>query len=196
MDIHISFSDIRASPVYIPAFVMRSTHFGRKLRTFVSGTLPVSPPKFQDLIQLLWYRILTCTATCQNAALQALNESIRARCYKTPRISCSRRMSSWCGSAGISSSTVTGSRALDETRVGLVAGVLGGIALIASGLSATLTPLQVWTFGVASPAVVAGFAARYYTHLLGAVREYWSRQEQRRCCAKAYTLQMQQAHIH
>ncbi len=37
LDIGISFSDIRASPVYIPVFVFRSTHFGNKLRTFVSG---------------------------------------------------------------------------------------------------------------------------------------------------------------
>ena len=37
MDLGVSFANIRASPVYVPVFVFRSTHFGNKLRTFVSG---------------------------------------------------------------------------------------------------------------------------------------------------------------
>lgn len=39
MDMDISFYSIGAAPVYVPAFVFRSTHFGNKLRTFVSGFL-------------------------------------------------------------------------------------------------------------------------------------------------------------
>lgn len=73
---------------------------------------------------------------------------------------------------------VTGSRALDETRVGIVAGAVGGVAVAVSGLYATLTAAQVWWFGIAAPAVVAGFAARYYTHLRRSWNEYWMRQEQ------------------
>lgn len=38
LDMAVSFADIGASPVYIPVFVFRSTHFGNKLRTFVSGS--------------------------------------------------------------------------------------------------------------------------------------------------------------
>lgn len=82
--------------------------------------------------------------------------------------------------AGIMRSTVTGSRALDETRVGVVAGALGGVAVAFSSLSASLSAAQIWWFGIAAPAVVAGFAARYYTHLRRSWNEYWTRQEQSR----------------
>ena len=75
---------------------------------------------------------------------------------------------------------VTGSRALDETRVGLAAGLLGGVAVLASGMYASLSPIEIWWFGLASPAVVAGFLARYYTHVRRRWSTYWSQQEQQR----------------
>ncbi len=31
---------VHAAPTYVPAYVFRSTHFGSKLRTFVSGVAP------------------------------------------------------------------------------------------------------------------------------------------------------------
>ena len=82
--------------------------------------------------------------------------------------------------AGISSAAVTGSRALDETRVGIVAGAVGGVAVVASGLYASLSAIQIWSFGIALPAVVVGLAARYYTHLRQSWNEYQTRQERSR----------------
>lgn len=43
MDVRLS--DVRTAPVYVPAFVFRSTHFGAKLRTFVSGFSPTAYEK-------------------------------------------------------------------------------------------------------------------------------------------------------
>ena len=37
LKIDVQLSGVRTSPVYVPAFVFRSSHFGSKLRTFVSG---------------------------------------------------------------------------------------------------------------------------------------------------------------
>ena len=111
----------------------------------------------------LSFRILpTCLRSAGNDKVCEVGQNCMLRC------------------AGISRSTVTGSRALDETRVGIVAGALGGVVVAFSSLSTTLSAVQIWWFGIAAPAVVAGFAARYYTHLRRSWNEYWSRQEQSR----------------
>ena len=41
VQLNLGLSGVRSAPVYVPAFVFRSTHLGNKLRTFVSG--PSSP---------------------------------------------------------------------------------------------------------------------------------------------------------
>lgn len=73
---------------------------------------------------------------------------------------------------------MTGSRALDETRVGAAAGLVSGAMLVLSGYYASLTVVQLWWFGIALPAVVAGFAARYYTHARQSWTTFWSQREQ------------------
>lgn len=52
---------------------------------------------------------------------------------------------------------------------------------------ASLSVTQVWWFGIATPAVLVGFAARYYTHARQSWNAYWTRQEQ----AKWVTHKMQ-----
>jgi len=47
MEMRLDLSDVRAAPMYFPVFVFRSTHFGNKLRTFVSG--PPLPLPFRSL---------------------------------------------------------------------------------------------------------------------------------------------------
>ncbi len=37
MDLDVAILSMRSSPVYVPAYIFRSQHFGTKMRTFVSG---------------------------------------------------------------------------------------------------------------------------------------------------------------
>ena len=43
MQLHLGLSAVRSAPIYVPAFVFRSTHLGNKLRTFVSGPSLLKP---------------------------------------------------------------------------------------------------------------------------------------------------------
>lgn len=40
LGLSVRLAGVRAAPVYVPAYVFRSMHFGSKLRTFVSGGAP------------------------------------------------------------------------------------------------------------------------------------------------------------
>ncbi len=42
VDMDFSITAMRSSPLYVPAYIFRSQHFGTKMRTFVSGQL--QPP--------------------------------------------------------------------------------------------------------------------------------------------------------
>lgn len=81
-----------------------------------------------------------------------------------------RRMTLTWQCAGIRAAQVTGSRALDEARVGLAGAVLGGLIGVASGAFVTLSPWSIWVWGIALPATVAAFAARHYSQ----VRNRWN----------------------
>lgn len=37
LGLSVRLAGVRAAPVYVPAYVFRSMHFGSKLRTFISG---------------------------------------------------------------------------------------------------------------------------------------------------------------
>ena len=37
VDMDFSITSMRSSPLYVPAYIFRSQHFGTKMRTFVSG---------------------------------------------------------------------------------------------------------------------------------------------------------------
>ncbi len=41
LDMDVSITAMRSSPLYVPAFIFRSQHFGTKMRTFVSGRPPL-----------------------------------------------------------------------------------------------------------------------------------------------------------
>lgn len=43
LQMSISPSSFHASPIYVPAFIFRSYHFGAKMHTFVSGDSPPPP---------------------------------------------------------------------------------------------------------------------------------------------------------
>ena len=75
---------------------------------------------------------------------------------------------------------MTGTRALDETRVGLAAGLAGGLALLATGASATMSAWSIWVWGVATPMTLAGIAAHYYVFLRNQWNAYWQQSEQSR----------------
>lgn len=64
LSLDVRLHDLRSSPVYVPVFVFRSTHFGSKLRTFVSGE-PVSSLLQLALknIQSTWLQELLSTVT-------------------------------------------------------------------------------------------------------------------------------------
>lgn len=79
--------------------------------------------------------------------------------------------------AGVSAEGVTGTRALDETRVGLVGGLLGGLALLASGAYVGMSAWSIWVWGIALPATLTGFAARNYTALRNRWQLYWLESE-------------------
>lgn len=80
----------------------------------------------------------------------------------------------------MSTSAITGTRALDETKVGAAGGLLGGALLLLTGAYATLSAWEAWVWGVALPATVAGFASHYYTSLKNQWNSYWQETEQAR----------------
>lgn len=45
-------ASMRSSPVYVPAYIFRSQHFGTKMRTFVSGNAPIWHSCILQLVQL------------------------------------------------------------------------------------------------------------------------------------------------
>lgn len=75
---------------------------------------------------------------------------------------------------------VVGTRAVDEARVGLAAAVVSAVVVVASGMYATLAHWQIWVWGVVTPAAIAGFAARYYTHARSRWDAYWQEKERDR----------------
>ena len=79
---------------------------------------------------------------------------------------------------GVSASLVSGSRPLDEVRVGVLAGLATGLGLSFAGLYPTLGPVYLWAFGVALPGLLAGFAARYATTARRQWIGYWADREQ------------------
>ena len=50
----VRLAGVRSAPVYVPAYVFRSMHFGSKLRTFISGGAPCwalsLPAAFRHLV--------------------------------------------------------------------------------------------------------------------------------------------------
>ena len=75
---------------------------------------------------------------------------------------------------------MTGTRALDETRVGLAAGLAGGLAVLATGAYATMSAWSIWVWWVATPMTLAGVAAHYYISLRNQWNAYWQQSEQSR----------------
>ena len=75
---------------------------------------------------------------------------------------------------------MTGTRALDETRVGLAAGLAGGLSVLATGAYATTAAWSIWVWWVATPATLAGVAAHYYISLRNQWNAYWQQSEQSR----------------
>lgn len=53
LEMSISPSSFFASPVYLPAFIFRSYHFGAKMHTFVSGIQPITFMQQVSNLQLL-----------------------------------------------------------------------------------------------------------------------------------------------
>lgn len=82
--------------------------------------------------------------------------------------------------AGVRREVVVGTRAVDEARVGLAAAVVSAVVVVASGMYATLAHWQIWVWGVVTPAAIAGFAARYYTHARSRWDAYWQEKERDR----------------
>ena len=84
-------------------------------------------------------------------------------------------------SAGVDATVVSGTRALDETRVGMAAGLTGAVAVLLTGAYHTLSPWGIWVWGIALPMTVAGLAAHYSTRLISQWKLYWQTAEKQRC---------------
>ena len=83
--------------------------------------------------------------------------------------------------SGVNVSAITGTRALDETKVGVAGGLVGGALVIATGAYASLSTWEIWVWGIALPATAAGLASHYYTSLKNRWNLYWQQTEQARC---------------
>ena len=84
----------------------------------------------------------------------------------------------FCSRVGVSATLVSGPRPLDEIKVGLVAGLVSGAALLFSGTYLTMGMFNLWTFGVALPALAAGTAARYSVSAQRQWTTFWAEKEQ------------------
>ena len=82
--------------------------------------------------------------------------------------------------AGVGVSAVTGTRALDETKVGAAAGAIGGALNLATGTYTSLSAWEIWVWGIALPATAGGLASHYYTSVRNKWNAYWQHAEQSR----------------
>lgn len=64
--------------------------------------------------------------------------------------------------AGFNASMVSGVRVYDETMIGLATALLASLAVGFSGVWKTYPAFQIFAFAVAAPALIVGFAARYW----------------------------------
>lgn len=73
--------------------------------------------------------------------------------------------------AGFASSNVSGVRVFDETKIGLAAGALASAGVLFSGIWKTYPAFQLFSFAVAAPALLIGFAAKYWPQLRNSMHQ-------------------------
>ncbi len=198
---------VEAAPVYVPAYVFRSTHFGAKLRTFVSGapvtraavpaccTWPACGCGRQCLQPLhssafaAAFHPYVASAARYELGQPGAARSAQARAFDVSMVCMYVQGSGWQDAlpagAGVSGAAV-GVRVYDESKVALAAGALGAAAVAATGALGGLASWAALGWCVALPMVLAGSFAHWLPKLRGDVATYWQRmQRQRRAFAHA-----------
>jgi len=200
---------VDAAPVYVPAYVFRSTHFGAKLRTFVSG----APVTRAAMPACCAWPVCGCGRQCllplrSSAFAAAVHRYVGSAARyelgqpggraqrpgtRIRRVHGMRPLyvqgSGWQDAlpagAGVSGAAV-GVRVYDESKVALAAGALGAAAVAATGALGGLASWAALGWCVALPMVLAGSFAHWLPKLRGDVATYWQRmQRQRRAFAHA-----------
>lgn len=67
--------------------------------------------------------------------------------------------------AGFGTANASGVRVFDENKIGLAAGALASAAVLLSGIWKIYPAFQLFSFAVAAPALLVGFAAKYWPQL-------------------------------
>ena len=67
--------------------------------------------------------------------------------------------------AGFDAAKVSGVRVYDENKIGLAAGLVASAGVLYSGVWQTYPAFQVFGFAIAAPALLVGFAAKYWPQL-------------------------------
>ena len=194
---------VEAAPVYVPAYVFRSTHFGAKLRTFVSG----APVTRAAMPACCAWPVCGCGRQCllplrSSAFAAAVHRYVGSAARyelgqpggraqrpgtRIRRVHGMRPLyvqgSGWQDAlpagAGVSGAAV-GVRVYDESKVALAAGALGAAAVAATGALGGLASWAALGWCVALPMVLAGSFAHWLPKLRGDVATYWQRMQRQR----------------
>lgn len=67
--------------------------------------------------------------------------------------------------SGVDTSKVSGVRVYDENKIGLAAAAVAALAVVFTGAWQTYPPFQLVGFAIAAPALVIGFAAKYWPYV-------------------------------
>ena len=119
LDMDFAVRQFRASPLYVPAYIFRSRHFGTKLRTFVSGAAAAQHASAHNGLVMRSYA-LSC-ALC--AALSDIH------CTGTCKINVRVHPRAWFH-VGAQADRVGGARAYDEGKTAVLAGLAAGAGLL------------------------------------------------------------------
>ena len=73
--------------------------------------------------------------------------------------------------AGFDTSKVSGVRVYDETKIGVAAAFVASFTVLLSGIWQTYPALQLFSFAVAAPALLVGFAAKYWPQVANQIQQ-------------------------